>query len=210
MLLNTYVNAQTIFLLEDPDMFNVDEDNIGVVSSQLSLWGYPFAIVSTFTSGYIYDIFGRRLTLFLSFAIAAFLTFWIPYSSPHVFPNLFVIRILFQICMTAPVCSPLIADYFQKDSIGKASAIVGMGYVFGEVLSMGLLFRITEKMTPYTAFLTVAIVGGVVATVFLFIVKEPLLRKKEGSQSDEQVDRVEEMTPRQVQQQNLPAESENA
>ena len=35
MLLNTYVNAQTIFLLRDPEMFNVPEDHIGVVSTEL-------------------------------------------------------------------------------------------------------------------------------------------------------------------------------
>ena len=189
MLLNTYVNAQTIFLLEDPKMFDVPEENIGVVSSQLSLWGYPFAIAGTFTSGYIFDIFGRRLTLFISFISAAVLTFFIPYSSPHVFPNLFIIRILYQVCMTAPLCSPLIADYFQKDSLGKASAVIGIGYIFGEVLSMGLLFRITEDMSPYTGFALVAIIGFVIASVYLCIVKEPLLRKKEGRVQEEHVDR---------------------
>ena len=179
MILNTYVNAQTIFLLEDPDMFNIDKKNIGVVTSQLSLWGYPFAIVGTFTSGYIYDIFGRRLTLFVAFFFASILVFTIPYSSPHLIPNLFIIRILFQICMTAPVTSPLIADYFQKESIGKASSVIGLGYVIGEVVSMGILFRITANMSPYWGFALVSFIGFGVATVFLFIVKEPLLRKKE-------------------------------
>ena len=33
MLLATYVNAQTIFLLKDPEMFDVPADRIGVIAS---------------------------------------------------------------------------------------------------------------------------------------------------------------------------------
>ena len=179
MLTTTYVNAQTIFLLEDEDMFNVPEKKIGVVASQLSLWGYPFAMAGTFTSGYVYDIVGRRLTLFLSFSIGAALIFFIPYTAPHVFPWLFAIRILFQICMTAPACCPLVADYIHKDSIGKAASLIGVGYVVGEVLSMGVLFKVTAEMSHKTAFLTVAIVGITASVVLLFLVKEPRLRETE-------------------------------
>jgi len=40
-------------------------------------------------------------------------------------------------------------------------------------------------MTPNEAFLTVAIIGVVVAFLFLFIVREPLLRKREKDISSE-------------------------
>ena len=183
MLTTTYVNAQTIFLLEDKEMFNVPEKQIGRVASQLALWGYPFAMAGTFVSGYIYDIVGRRITLFLSFSIGAVLIFFIPYTAPNVFPGLFAIRILFQICMTAPACSPLVADYIHKDSIGKAASLVGVGYVVGEVLSMGVLFRVTADMSHKAAFLTVAIVGIAASVALLFLVKEPRLRSSEQKAS---------------------------
>ena len=159
-------------------MFNVPEEHIGVVASELSLWGFPFAIVGVFVSGYIFDIAGRRWTLFVSFSLGSFFVFLIPYTAPHVFPSLFTVRILFQICLTAPVSSPLLADYIHKDSLGKASALIGMGFVVGEVLSMGILFKITANMSHKAAFLTAGIVGVAVASMFLGIVKEPLLRKK--------------------------------
>ena len=113
------------------------------MASQLNLWGFPFSMVGTIISGYVYDIVGRRLTLFLSFFIGAILIFFIPYTAPNVFPGLFLIKIFFQICMTAPACCPLVADYIHKDSIGKAASLIGVGYVIGEVLSMGVLFRVT-------------------------------------------------------------------
>ena len=33
MIISTFINAQIVFLLEDPDMFNISQDRIGVVSS---------------------------------------------------------------------------------------------------------------------------------------------------------------------------------
>ena len=175
-------------------MFNVPKDEIGVVASQLLLWGFPFAMIGTLTSGFIFDIMGRRLTLFLAFAIASVLIFFIPYTSPNVFPGLFAIRILFQICMTAPATNPLIADYIHKDSIGKASALIGVGFVIGEILSMGILFRITEDMTPKNAFLTVALVGFTLSIFLLLMIKEPLLRKKEsGNSTESQVNEITDL-----------------
>ena len=181
MLVGTYVNAQTIFLLEDPTMFDVPKDKLGIISSQLSLWGFPFAIAGTLTSGYIYDIFGRRLTLFTAFAVGSILVLFVPYTSPHVFPWLFIIRIGYQICMTAPASSPLIADYIHKDAIGKAASIIGIGYIVGEVLSMGVLFNVTAGMSYKAGFMTVAIVGLFFSCCLLFMIREPLLRKKDGT-----------------------------
>ena len=76
-------------------MFNVPEAHIGVVASELSLWGFPFAIVGVFVSGYIFDIVGRKWTLFVSFTLSSIFVFLIPYTAPHVFPGLFLVRIMF-------------------------------------------------------------------------------------------------------------------
>ena len=86
MLLTTYVNAQTIFLLRDPDYFGVSGDTLGRVSSSLVIAGIPSAIVSSFGAGYLFDIFGRRATLFVVFFIGAGLVSAIPYTSPNVYP----------------------------------------------------------------------------------------------------------------------------
>lgn len=67
MLLSTYLNAQIIFLLNDPNMFDVDPNKIGQVSGLLIFVSLPGAIIGTAFMGYIYEIVGRRLTLFLSF-----------------------------------------------------------------------------------------------------------------------------------------------
>ena len=67
MLLGTYVNAQTILLLRSEDYFHIEESRIGKISGTLTFVGLPFAVLSTFFAGYLYDILGRRKTLFLAF-----------------------------------------------------------------------------------------------------------------------------------------------
>ena len=130
-------------------------------------------------AGYLFDILGRRLTLFISFFVASCFTMSVPYTSPKVFPTLLIIRIFFQLCISAPASNPLIADYVHRDSIGKAATFVGMGYVIGEVLSMGVLFNVTKDFTAYNAFLTAAASGAFMSFIFIFIVKEPQLRRSE-------------------------------
>lgn len=91
-------------------------------------------------------------------------------------------RIGVGFCFGAPAASPLIADYVMRDSVGKAASFVGIGYVLGEVLSMGVLFNVTKDMSPYFAFLTVACSGAFCSSLFLCFVKEPRLRTKKNSQ----------------------------
>jgi MFS family permease len=142
-------------------------------------------MIGTFMVGYVYDIIGRRLTLFMSFVISSILLYFIPHTAPVVFPNLLLLRMAIAASLVAPIASPLIGDYLPKESIGKGAALVGVGFIIGEILSMGVLFNVTKEMTPNEAFLTVAIIGGVVAFLFLFIVREPLLRKREKDISSE-------------------------
>lgn len=54
----------------------------------------------------------------------------------------------------------------------------GIGVIVGEVLSMGLLFRITANFEPWLAFATAGGVGLFFSFLFLIMVKEPTLREK--------------------------------
>ena len=173
MTLTTYVNAQSILMLRDDDFFDINEDKLGSISATLVLAGFPGAMVGTFSAGYLFDIMGRKITLFSSFIVGSIFVFVIPYTAPSVFPGLLMVRMMITTCFSAPNSNPLLADYVHKDAIGKAAALIGLGYVIGEVIAMAILFNVTKPMSEYNAFLTVAIVGAVSSTFFLFLVKEP-------------------------------------
>ena len=94
MLLSTYLNAQVIFLLSDPAFFDVPDDKIGYVSGILIFVSLPGAIVGTFFVGYLFDILGRRITLFVSFFIGSILLAIIPWTKPNVLPWLLLVRVI--------------------------------------------------------------------------------------------------------------------
>jgi len=111
MLLSTYLNAQVIFILADPAFFNIATDKIGYVSGVLIFASLPGAILGTFLIGFVFDILGRKLTLFFSFFVGSLLLAAIPWTAPKVYEGLLIVRIVIQLCFCAPVSNPLIADY---------------------------------------------------------------------------------------------------
>ena len=185
MLLSTYVNAQTIFLLRDEEFFDVPEDKLGATSSNIVLVSFPGAMVGTLGAGFLFDILGRKLTLTGAFFFGSCFVFMIPYTAPNIWPWLVIVRIFITTLFGSTASNPLLADYIHKDAIGKAAALVGLGFVVGEVLAMGILFNVTRNFSAYNAFMTVAIVGACCSLLFLCLVKEPKLRKKTGDAMEE-------------------------
>ena len=169
-----------------PGFYDIDPADKGYVAGALISYSLPPAMIATFLVGYVYDIVGRKLTLYLSFMMASTLMFFIPRTAPNVWPNLLLLRMGIAIAIVPPIASPLVADYLAREAIGKGAALIGIGFIVGEILSMGVLFNVTKSMEPNTAFLTVAIIGNVIALTFLFIVKEPVLRKSEQDISREE------------------------
>jgi MFS family permease len=133
----------------------------------------------TCVTSYVYELMGRKWTIFLSFVSSAAIMVAFPYSSPDM-GALLTLRCILGITMCAPMAHPLIPDYIKRNSRGKAIAVSGVGLVLGEVFSIGVLFNQTKTMTYYNAFL---VAGAVVALlgIFLFLViKDPNLKKIRG------------------------------
>jgi len=78
--------------------------------------------------------------------------------------------------MAAPLSHPLVPDYVKRSSRGRAIALSGIGFVMGEVFSMGVLFNLTKSMSYKKAFLIAAGVTMCFAIFLLVAVKDPDLR----------------------------------
>jgi MFS family permease len=59
---------------------------------------------------YVYEIIGRKLTLFLSFATTSVVFYALPYTAPS-YSWLIVARCMIGVTMSAPLCHPLVPDY---------------------------------------------------------------------------------------------------
>lgn len=177
-----YVNAQLAYMLEDHNMFDAPADRIGQIVSDLTIYSLPFTMLFTGVTSYVYELIGRRWTIFLSFLSSAGVMIAFPYSSPNM-DYLLALRCLLGVTMCAPMAHPLIPDYIKRNSRGKAIAVNGVGFVLGEVFSIGVLFNMTKSMSYYNAFL---VAGSVIAFFgfFLFLViKDPSRKHMRGSQS---------------------------
>lgn len=138
----------------------------------------PFAIIGTFFVGFLYDILGRRVTLFVSFVLGSVLIAFVPQTSPSVIPWLLLIRIAIQLTLCAPNAQPLPADYIHSSAVGQGVAMIGLGVIIGEVLSIGVLFRLTANMQPERAFQLCGAVGILLSFCTLFMINEPQTRAK--------------------------------
>ena len=93
----------------------------------------------TFMSGYVYDIFGRRFSIFFMLILGGLSLALIPLAAPSHFG--WTICILMVNMFTGPLAShPLIQDYVEKDSYGKAQAFSIMGMSLGVIISLSVLF----------------------------------------------------------------------
>lgn len=155
-------------MLADPNLFDVPIEKIGYVAGLLTFVSQPFAITAAFLCGYFYDIFGRRWTITISLLLSSVAMAAIPWTAPYLFPWLFVVKCFSAFVINIPICNPLVADYIAKEDIGKASSLNSIGAILGEVLSMGVLFKLTANMNEKSAF-GVAGAVGLFATVVIYI-----------------------------------------
>ena len=173
-------------MLPKKEMFNIDESKVGMEASLLTIYSIPFSMVTTFFISYVYEIIGRRLTIFFSFFSTAILFYLLPHTAPN-YNLLIMTRCAIGVTMSAPLAHPLIADYIIKKSRGKSIALTGLGVTFGEVIAMGVLFNYTKSMDEYSAFAIVSVVIFGFSLYFLLNIKEPdlnKLRKRIDKQND--------------------------
>ena len=132
-------------------------------------------MAATAGAGYIFEILGRRWTLFLSYFSTSLLFFVIPYAPPS-FALLVICRCLIGVTMSAPLANPLIPDYIIKSSRARAIALCGVGAVLGEVFSMGVLFNLTKSMTFQNAFLVAGFFVMFCSFIILALIKDPNMK----------------------------------
>lgn len=167
-----YMNAQLAFMLPDKDMFNIPQEKIGKITSELIYIATPFSMITSVFASYAYELFGRKKTIFVSYFLTGFVYVWFPNTAPS-YPWLVVCRVAIAITFAPPCLNPLVNDYVSKSTRGKAVAMNGVGMVIGELFAMGILLKFTMNMSYYNAFLVAACFIWFFAFFFLFTVKDP-------------------------------------
>ena len=175
MMIGVYMNAQLAYMLPDKEYFAISRTEIGMQTSNLTIYSLPFSLITTFFISYAFELLGRKFTISVSYLLTGIIFFVIPYTKPY-FWFLAVMRCAIGVTMAGPLSHPLINDYVRKNSRGKAIALNGLGAVFGEVMAMGVLLRLSKSMTYEAAF---ALTGSIIigwGVYFSLFIKNPNLR----------------------------------
>ena len=133
------------FLLQSDRHFFINQEGIGVANSKVLFSACAMSLIFTPATGYLFDLFGRRIPLLIALLGSILLTFLIPHTAPS-FPWLCFVRSLIGLCNTILMGSPLIADYVKKESRGRAVALATVGMLVGEVFSVVVLVNLTAGM----------------------------------------------------------------
>ena len=170
--------TRMLFMLIDKDYFAVPKSEIGTVNSDLIFNAMIGTIPISLVSGYCYDMFGRKLLIIAS----AFALCMLCYITPYTSPSLYLLQITYifvRSTMVFVACNPLMADYVDKDSLGKASALQNMGALIGDCFAMAFLITITSELSHENAFYITAILIASLVLPFFFIIKEPNIHHAE-------------------------------
>lgn len=190
-----YCSTRMLFMLRDKDYFSVDNSTIGTVNSELIFNAMVATIPISLVSGYCYDLFGRKLLIIgnsLAMCVLCYLT-------PLTAPSLWWLQVTFIFVRGTLLfvsCNPLLADYVDKDSLGKASALQNFGSLVGDCFAMGVLMNITASLSHENAFLVTAVISALLVLPMYFLIVEPRkMPKLERKNSDPETLNTEENQP---------------
>jgi MFS family permease len=77
-------------------------------------------------SGFVFDIFGRRKTLFICFIVSGLTAIITPFA-PNIYPCLLIIRIIFSMSVMPIQANPLVNDYVAPESRGQGFSVMFLG-----------------------------------------------------------------------------------
>lgn len=92
------------------------------MANDLNFYPIFIQLVLVLVTGFLYDIIGRRKTIFGAFFISGICGILMPYTSPS-YPGLLVVRTVFSVCIMPIMANTFINDYIAMDSRGKGFAV---------------------------------------------------------------------------------------
>ena len=113
VLSSVFMSSQFVFILRDPLYFNISGPNLAVTSSNLLFYSFLAQMVYVLLVGSFFDLFGRRKTLIGNSLLISVVLFFLPYTSPDVYPHLLVARIVFGLATSALQSNPQVNDYIS-------------------------------------------------------------------------------------------------
>lgn len=133
-----YVSLLTPLLL-NPNYYNFSVKEATAVLTSSSVITTVPSLLLTLVCGYIFDILGRKYVLIVANLLMGVTYILYPIVSPSV-PLFCVLSTFTDLACSPLAVSPLLQDYVEKESMGRAVSFQMMGISLGVILSLTVLF----------------------------------------------------------------------
>jgi MFS family permease len=102
-----------IFFLEDKyQPFAMKPAEALSAAAELLFFSFPFCIITSFGSGWIFGKFGRRKPIFTGYLIGVLGASIVPFVAKTIIPGVYFCLVLIQVGATITLSSPLLVDCF--------------------------------------------------------------------------------------------------
>lgn len=132
-------------ILNNDAYYPCTTEEAGNITANSLTYASGVAIPLVLVIGFLFDIFGRRLTTAAAFLTGAIATFLIPVVAPSII-GYDITRILFVQTLVVMLSNPFINDYVTVQSRGIATGFQMIGLTMGNLISVGGLFTLTEMI----------------------------------------------------------------
>lgn len=152
--------------------YGLDRSKATELQSRTSeITNFP-SMIMVLIGGFLYDIFGRQMTLFILTLVSGFIFILFPLAAPS--PTMYVaVSSLYSLIVTPVTNNPLIQDYVVKESRGAANSLAMMGLSLGVIMCLSVLFQFTKNLDPTVSWGIMAIIQISFSISLLYIVKDP-------------------------------------
>lgn len=165
-------NSLMSLFLQDKDYFGLSLDEARDTLANGNIAISVLNIVVVIIWGYLFDLTGRRCSIFFAFLVCGIGTAILPFTSPNAFWCMFIFASA-QSLLTAGQYAPVFMDYCAVETFAAGNALGSVGQNFGTIVTLGVNVQLTKELNPRLTWLIQGIIPCAFAVATLFMVREP-------------------------------------
>jgi len=170
LIIFLYVSVDILqpILLSDPKYYNVSAEDLPTVNSTILVWDMLIKIVLAPFYGIFCDKIGRKPVAFIGLTSMCIGLLLLPFvGQGSVFPNFIFARAIFANGAIACIIVPLLADYVDYETKGRASGILVVLAGCGALLSSSYCLSLTQSMTIGQRYVILAVGSWVIGCIII-------------------------------------------
>ena len=163
----SFVLTFTTFILTDERYYGIDEDKIGGELGRIGAYVEIVVIIEGLFMGPIFDYFGRKIPLVIGFLITGIAVAGIPMFR-SLYPAFFILRVMLSCGSLTGLNAPLLPDYVQKESLGKAvgqvEVVINLAFIFASTGMLQIASHLSDEKYIYFA------LGGTIIIIAFWLI----------------------------------------